>query len=145
MSYSLNSLDGVIICGEMYGSIIGLIKGHTRSLEYSPYELLSCSTGALITTKTERRIEWQQIENGTAVMWVYTVHGAIVSISLATGPFAVDVGVPLFINEVGLFDLECDLPGFLRSPSHAVFGVVEADCFSENAIIRVSDIRTTSR
>ena len=47
--------------------------------------------------------------------------------------------------EVGLFDLECDLKGFLRSPSHAVFGVVEADCFSENAIIRVSDIRTTSR
>ena len=52
MSCSLNSLDGVI-CREMYGSIIGLIKGDTRSLEYSSYELLSYNTGALITTKME--------------------------------------------------------------------------------------------
>ena len=36
MSYSLNSLKGVTY-GIIYGTIIGVIKGDTRSLDYSSY------------------------------------------------------------------------------------------------------------
>ena len=36
MSYNLNSLKGVI-WGIIYGTTIGVIKGDTRSLEYSSY------------------------------------------------------------------------------------------------------------
>ena len=38
MSYSLNSLKGVI-WGIIYGTIIGAIKGDTRSLDYSSYRV----------------------------------------------------------------------------------------------------------
>ena len=38
MSYSLNSLKGVIIQGIVYGTTIGLIKRDTRSLDSSSYE-----------------------------------------------------------------------------------------------------------
>ena len=38
MSYSLNSLKGVME-GTILGTTIGLIKGDTRSLDYSSYEL----------------------------------------------------------------------------------------------------------
>ena len=38
MSYSLNSLKGVIY-GIIYGTTIGLIKGDTRSLDNSSYAL----------------------------------------------------------------------------------------------------------
>ena len=37
MSYNLNSLKG-LIWGIVYGTITGLIKGDTRSLDYSSYE-----------------------------------------------------------------------------------------------------------
>ena len=37
MSYNLNSLEGVI-WGIIYGTAIGVIKGDTRSLDYSSYE-----------------------------------------------------------------------------------------------------------
>ena len=36
MSHSLNSLKGVYI-GIIYGTTIGVIKGDTRSLDYSSY------------------------------------------------------------------------------------------------------------
>ena len=36
MSYSLNSLKGVIQ-GIIYGTTIGVIKGDSRSLDYSSY------------------------------------------------------------------------------------------------------------
>ena len=38
MSYSLNSLKGAIY-GNIYGTTIGVIKGDTRSLDYSSYYL----------------------------------------------------------------------------------------------------------
>ena len=38
MSYSLNSLKGVTY-GIIYGTIIGVTKGDTRSLDYSSYDL----------------------------------------------------------------------------------------------------------
>ena len=37
MSYNLNSLKGVI-WGIIYGTTIGIIKGDTRSLDYSSHE-----------------------------------------------------------------------------------------------------------
>ena len=39
MSYSLNSLKGGYI-GIIYGTTIGVIKGDTRSLDYSSYVLI---------------------------------------------------------------------------------------------------------
>ena len=39
MSYSLNSLKGVI-WGIIYGTTIGVIRGDTRSLDYSSYGVI---------------------------------------------------------------------------------------------------------
>ena len=48
MSYSLNSLKGVIY-GILWGTIIGVIKGDTRSLDNGSYELQSKLVSSLVT------------------------------------------------------------------------------------------------
>ena len=49
MSYSLNPLKGVIQ-GIIHGSVIGLIKGDTRSLDYGSYKDIGIMEKQMETT-----------------------------------------------------------------------------------------------